>query len=52
MIAQNEINVHVELANKTDNRMVSYKKQEGFQCKLNNDACKIIPYPTVEEKYI
>ena len=51
MIAQNEINVQVELANKTDNRTVSYKKQ-GFQYKLNNDACKIIPYPTVEEKYI
>ena len=52
MIAQNEINVQVELANKTDNRTVSYKKQEGFQYKLNNDACNIIPYPTVEEKYI
>ena len=26
--------------------------QGGFQFKLNNDACKIIPYPTVEGKHI
>ena len=28
-IAQNEINFQVELANKTDNRPVSYKHPEG-----------------------
>ena len=44
MIAQNEINVQGELANKTNNRTVSYK--------LNKDACTIIPYPTVQEKHI
>ena len=26
--------------------------QGGFQCKLNNGACTIIPYPTVEVKRI
>ena len=29
MIAQNEINAHGELANKTDNRTVSYKHRTG-----------------------
>ena len=29
MIAQNEINVQGELANKTDNRAVSYKHRTG-----------------------
>ena len=29
MIAQNEINVHGELASKTDNRTVSYKHCTG-----------------------
>ena len=29
MIAQNEVNVKGELANKTDNRTVSYKHREG-----------------------
>ena len=29
MIAQNEINVHGKLANKTDNRTVSYKHRRG-----------------------
>ena len=29
MIAQNEVNVQGELANKTDNRTVSYKHRTG-----------------------
>ena len=29
MVVQNEINVQEELANKTDNRMVSYKHRAG-----------------------
>ena len=35
MIAENEINVQRELANKTNNRRVSYKYRTG----LNNGAC-------------
>ena len=35
MIAKNEINVHGELANKTNNHRVSYKYRTG----LNNGAC-------------
>ena len=60
MIAQNEIKVQGVLANKNT---VSYKHiiiaqshisiiQGGFQYKLNNHACTIIPYPTVEMKHI
>ena len=26
--------------------------EEGFYNKLNNDACTIVPYPTVEDKHI
>ena len=29
MIAQNEVNVQAELVNKTDNRIVSYKRRTG-----------------------
>ena len=50
MIAQNEINVQGGLAKKTDNRKSIV--QEGFQYKLNNGACTIIPYLTVEMKHI
>ena len=38
-----------ELENKTDNRSIV---QGGFWYKLNNGACAIIPYPTVEVKHI
>ena len=58
MIVQNKINVQGELANKTDNHTVSYKHPTGrilntnFKHELNNDTCRIIPYPTVQEKHI
>ena len=53
MIAQNEINVLGELANKTDNRTVSYNhRAEKILVQLNNDTCTIIPYSTVQEKHI
>ena len=48
MIAQNEVNVQEELANKTDDRTVSYKHRTGTTYKLNNGVCSIIPYPAVE----
>ena len=53
MIAQNEINVLEELANKNDNHTFSYKHRKGgFYNKLNNDACTIVSYPTLEDKHI
>ena len=53
MITQNEINVQGELVDKTDNRTVSYKHSTGrILVQLNNDAFRIIPYPTVQEKHI
>ena len=50
MIAQNEMKVQEVLANKTDNRSLII--QGGFQYQLNNGACTIIPYQTVEVKHI
>ena len=43
MIAQNEVNVQEELANKTDDRTVSYKNRTGTTYKLNNGVCSIVP---------
>ena len=51
--AQNKIYVQWVLANKTDNCTVSHKHLTGsFLYKLNNGACSIIPYPTIEAKHI
>ena len=54
MVTQNELKVQAELANKTDNRTVSYKHgiQGGLQYKLNNGTYTIIPYATVDVKHI
>ena len=53
MIAQNEIKVQGELANKTDDRTLSYKHHTGrISVQIKNGACTIIPYPTVEVKRI
>ena len=53
MIAQSDIKVKRELANKTDNHTVSYKHHAGrISIQLNNDACMIISYPTVEVKHM
>ena len=53
MIAQNEVKVHGELANKNDDRTVSYKHCTGRTLvHLNNGACAIVPYPMVEVKHI
>ena len=60
MIAQNEVKVQGELANKTGDCTVSHKdvqgwtlvRKDGLQYKLNNGACEIIPYPTLEVKHI
>ena len=43
MVAQNEINVQGELANKNNNRIL---------VQMKNGACAIIPYPKVEVKHI
>ena len=51
MIAQSEINVQGELANKTDNHMVSSKhRKERFWHKANNGDCAIIRYQRVSVK--
>ena len=53
MIVQNKIKVQGESANKTDNRTSHISIIQGeFQYKLNNGACTIIPYLTVEVKHI
>ena len=53
MIEQNEGNVQGGLANKTDNRTVSFKHgTRRIFFSLNNGACMVIPYPTVEVKHI
>ena len=56
MIAQNEIKVPGELANKADNLIVSHKHHNGrisVQMSVqNNDTCTIIPFPPVEVKHI
>ena len=53
MIAQSDIKVKRKLANKTDNHTVLYKHHAGrISVQLNNGACIIISYPTVEVKHI
>ena len=47
------MNVQGGLANKTDNRIVSYKHRTGrILVQLNSDACTIIPCPAIAEKLI
>ena len=53
MIAENEINVQGELADKTDNRTASYKHRTGrILVQIKYVVCTIIPYPIVEVKHI
>ena len=51
MIVQNKINVRGEITNKTDNRIsqICIVIQGGFLSKLNNGACMIIPYQSINQ---
>ena len=51
-IAQNEVNVQGELANKTDNRTVSYKHRTRRTLVQIKWWYLYDPYPTVEMKHI
>ena len=53
MVTQNELKVQAELANKTDNRTVSYKHGTGRTLvQTKNGTYTIIPYATVDVKHI